>query len=635
MSSSQILPETVPYSDPPPLGYRSEQGRKVYIGLMIAFAIVTVAGPFAIQFFEQFRMQRQFEKGFTIVRSFKPELSARWGDFLVVGTEDQYVGGVGGVGVRGSLVAFSLKDGSGVKLPMEANGEIARPLADSAALAVLANDQQVYLITIDALYRAEKIQGGISVERETQFDLAATGGSEVQSDAMLIRGRPVCRNSTSILSLEGKRILLLGLELIDGGLTSYGIGLNLPEFMTPENEPPAGNQEEPVMVAPPGENMVVSTNNLHVKTASLGTNVYLVVSQDGKTVYRSIEADQFLRPDEPQSDQDPKPNPATTNPADWEKLDVPADLLPLTILPSSNVTRLVMRDVNGQFYSVYERTAEGWSAEPRLVTRADLEVNADAEVFAVTGASDDTIVFITNDVAHGLRMHPLINGELQKPIKLAGWAAQPAVAYYLGIIQWNMIFGFSVLIFIGLVPTILMAMFRTNQLELSDQTVEMASILRRGIARTFDFMIFSIPPYALAGYYIYQMDWSELIGTFQNGNMVEKELTQWAIWALVVGLGYFSYFLIVFLMYCWVEGTWGTTPGKFLCRIETLRTTLRPCGFFRSILRNAAILIDGFFNYVVGVMLIGLQYKWQRVGDLLADTVVVRTYRPQHNSDDL
>lgn len=51
MSSSQISPESVPFSNPPPLGYRSEQGRKVYIGLMIAFAIVTVAGPFAIQFF--------------------------------------------------------------------------------------------------------------------------------------------------------------------------------------------------------------------------------------------------------------------------------------------------------------------------------------------------------------------------------------------------------------------------------------------------------------------------------------------------------------------------------------------------------------------------------------------------------
>jgi hypothetical protein len=35
------------------------------------------------------------------------------------------------------------------------------------------------------------------------------------------------------------------------------------------------------------------------------------------------------------------------------------------------------------------------------------------------------------------------------------------------------------------------------------------------------------------------------------------------------------------------------------------------------------MFIDGFFNYMVGILIVAFKEKWQRVGDLAARTVVV------------
>jgi uncharacterized RDD family membrane protein YckC len=41
-------------------------------------------------------------------------------------------------------------------------------------------------------------------------------------------------------------------------------------------------------------------------------------------------------------------------------------------------------------------------------------------------------------------------------------------------------------------------------------------------------------------------------------------------------------------------------------------------------MRNALKLVDGFFNFLVGILLVAFTPEWQRVGDLAARTIVVR-----------
>jgi uncharacterized RDD family membrane protein YckC len=39
----------------------------------------------------------------------------------------------------------------------------------------------------------------------------------------------------------------------------------------------------------------------------------------------------------------------------------------------------------------------------------------------------------------------------------------------------------------------------------------------------------------------------------------------------------------------------GRTIGKWICGIEVLRTTLRPCGLTRSLLREILLVVDAVF----------------------------------------
>jgi uncharacterized RDD family membrane protein YckC len=72
-----------------------------------------------------------------------------------------------------------------------------------------------------------------------------------------------------------------------------------------------------------------------------------------------------------------------------------------------------------------------------------------------------------------------------------------------------------------------------------------------------------------------------------------------------------------------VEGRTGLTPGKWVTRIRVLGTDLKPCGFGRALIRNLLKTVDGFFNFIVGIMVVALSENWQRVGDMAARTVVV------------
>jgi uncharacterized RDD family membrane protein YckC len=81
--------------------------------------------------------------------------------------------------------------------------------------------------------------------------------------------------------------------------------------------------------------------------------------------------------------------------------------------------------------------------------------------------------------------------------------------------------------------------------------------------------------------------------------------------------------LLVLVAYSYFEGRFGKTPGKWLLGIRVLGTDLRPCGFGRALLRNLLTVVDGFLNFLVGVLLVALTENWQRLGDLAARTVVL------------
>lgn len=102
-----------------------------------------------------------------------------------------------------------------------------------------------------------------------------------------------------------------------------------------------------------------------------------------------------------------------------------------------------------------------------------------------------------------------------------------------------------------------------------------------------------------------------------------KNAPNWTI-ALLLLLGYVlwsSYFIIF-------EWLWnGQTPGKRWLKLRVIREDGRPITFWEAAVRNLLRLIDvlPFFPfYSVGIISVFVSARDQRVGDLVAGTVVVR-----------
>lgn len=89
-------------------------------------------------------------------------------------------------------------------------------------------------------------------------------------------------------------------------------------------------------------------------------------------------------------------------------------------------------------------------------------------------------------------------------------------------------------------------------------------------------------------------------------------------WSLLCSMG-------VWFTFAACEGAWGMTPGKWLCRLRTLSTTLRPCGLLRVLVRDALLCVDATFLLTpipAAIACISSPHR-QRFGDRIADTAVV------------
>jgi len=142
-------------------------------------------------------------------------------------------------------------------------------------------------------------------------------------------------------------------------------------------------------------------------------------------------------------------------------------------------------------------------------------------------------------------------------------------------------------------------------------TVPYASLTRRALAQIIDIPFIGGP--AILGYYLLFKDF----GDMENmGNM-------FAGMGLV--FGGFAWVLLMVVVFSYTEGKWGLTPGKKVMGIKVLGTDLKPCGFGRGFLRNILMFADGFFNWMVGILMVAFTDNWQRLGDMAARTVVVKT----------
>ena len=140
---------------------------------------------------------------------------------------------------------------------------------------------------------------------------------------------------------------------------------------------------------------------------------------------------------------------------------------------------------------------------------------------------------------------------------------------------------------------------------------EFASLFRRFLAKSIDFFLIMIPA-CIPLYFVLKEDlFFETPFKF-------------------IGLFFYSFGMMVlgiFLYHSLLEGTWGKTIGKKICGIVVLNEDFTKCTIGRGFLRNLMRIVDNFFYYLVGVVAMAGTMRWQRLGDLVAGTVVVKDKR--------
>ena len=85
-------------------------------------------------------------------------------------------------------------------------------------------------------------------------------------------------------------------------------------------------------------------------------------------------------------------------------------------------------------------------------------------------------------------------------------------------------------------------------------------------------------------------------------------------------------FLVVFGYFIFFESLWtGQTPGKRIAQIQVIKDNGEPVRFTDALIRNLFRIIDFLPGwYVVGIITILLNKRNKRVGDMVANTIVVR-----------
>lgn len=83
---------------------------------------------------------------------------------------------------------------------------------------------------------------------------------------------------------------------------------------------------------------------------------------------------------------------------------------------------------------------------------------------------------------------------------------------------------------------------------------------------------------------------------------------------IIIWILYFTYF----------EGKTGQTPGKSLVNIKVVKEGKKKMTYGDALVRTILRIIDGLFFYILGLIIIAATEKRQRLGDIVAKTLVVK-----------
>ena len=152
----------------------------------------------------------------------------------------------------------------------------------------------------------------------------------------------------------------------------------------------------------------------------------------------------------------------------------------------------------------------------------------------------------------------------------------------------------------------------------------LASIGNRFLAVAIDHFIQYLSIILIAWFFL----WISNTSLGSNGTTADQwleEMPKWTVAIMIIAI--FSVFASYFIVFEWLWN--GQTPGKRIMKLRVIRDDGRPITLWEAVARNLLRVFDaapGFFLpiYSVGLIVIFISGRDQRVGDIFAGTVVIR-----------
>src|SRR6478672_2794883 len=152
----------------------------------------------------------------------------------------------------------------------------------------------------------------------------------------------------------------------------------------------------------------------------------------------------------------------------------------------------------------------------------------------------------------------------------------------------------------------------------------LASIGNRFLAVAIDHFIQYLSIFLIAWFFL-SISGSSVAGAGSSADSLLNEMPKWTIAIMILIL--FVVFAAYFVVFEWLWD--GQTPGKRLLKLRVIRDDGRPITLWEAIARNLLRVFDAVPGFVVpiysvGLIVIFLSNRDQRVGDIFAGTVVIR-----------
>jgi len=155
------------------------------------------------------------------------------------------------------------------------------------------------------------------------------------------------------------------------------------------------------------------------------------------------------------------------------------------------------------------------------------------------------------------------------------------------------------------------AMVPSNEIPAGPGNMGLATVRDRVAAQVIDALVCGL------------LFWYPAIRTAEHFGKIGVSLPWWAIQVSPGTLATGIFLLATFAYFVFMEWLAGGTAGKLLCRLRVVKPDGRRCGFVSALVRNFTRPAD----VLPGPFLLLLSRKRQRLGDRVAETVVIKLPR--------